>query len=249
MTIAETHRIFSLILKKTQNEYMPHEDIDDLLHVAQMDYFANLLGNYKQYQAGRSVPTVVYGQTQRTLDELNPFKEKITFMKAPYNATTMPYGVTDGVLVLPSDYEYLDSVYGIVLKNGDRRERGIKVVDGEEWARRLDSAMNPPSKMNTVAMLDGAGGTVNDIDIEDRKRLKFAPEDVSGYLYYFRTPARPEYVYTLVGRVETHDAASSTDLEWNTVSAHNIIIRALKLAGVITEDPVVLQTMSQVTEE
>lgn len=241
MTIEETHRLFELVVKKTRNEFIPHEEVDDYLHIAQMSYFADLLGNLKRY--GRQ--PLVYGANQRTLDELNPFKEQVTFFTAAYNPVTTPYGVYDGVLVLPSDYEYLESIVSVVQKNGTTRERPVSVIDGEEWANRADSAMMPPTKMDAIARMEGTGGTVNSFDVGTRHKIKFLPKDISGRLFYFRTPARPEYVYTLTGRVETHDAAASQDLEWNTVSAMNIIIRALQFAGIKTEDAMLIQAMAQ----
>jgi hypothetical protein len=245
MTIAETHRLFELIVKKTRNEYIKHEEIDDYLHMEQMRYFSTLLGNFKQYQAGRPVPPVTYGQTQRTLDELNPFKEKITFTTGAYNPVTLPYGVYDGILVLPTDYEYLESIQSVVYKNGVTRERPVSVIDGEEWAGRADSAIMPPTKMDAIARLEGRGGTVNSFDVGTRHKIRFLPKDISGHLFYFRTPAKPEYVFTLSGRTETHDAAASQDLEWGTVAAMNILIGALQLAGIRTEDALLVQTMAQ----
>lgn len=245
MTISETHRLFELIVKKTRNEFITHEQIDDFLHIEQMRYFSMLLGNFKQYQSGRPVPPVVYGQTQRTLDELNPFKEKITFITAAYNPVTMPYGVYDGILVLPSDYEYLESIHALVYKNGATRERPVAILDGEEWANRVDSAMMPPTKMDAIARLEGAGGVINSFDIGTRNKIRFAPKDISGYLFYFRTPAKPNYVYTLSGRTEVHDATTSQNLEWGTVAAMNILIGALQLAGVRTEDALLVNSMAQ----
>lgn len=251
MSIQDVHRIFELIVKKTRNEFLSHEQIDDFLHTAQIEYFAMLLGNYRQYQPGRPVAPVVYGMTQRTLDDLTVFKEKITFQNTPYHPGNNPYGVSDGILVLPNNYEYLESIQSLAYANGIARERPVKIVDGEEWAWRHDSAMLPPSQYDPIAMMDGAGGVVNGFNIVDRRRVRFAPKSISGYLYYFRTPAKPVYAYTLNGRVETFNANNSVDLEWNITSTMNIITRALQLAGVRTEDQMVVSAMNneEITSE
>lgn len=244
MSIQDVHNLFSLIVKKTRNEFLSHEQIDEFLHMAQMEYYAMLLGNYKQYQPGRPVAPVVYGMTQRTLDDMNPFKEKVSFQNTPYNPTSNPYGVSDGILVLPDNYEYLESIQSLAYKNGISRERPVKIVDGEEWAWRVDSVMLPPTQYDPIAMMDGAGGTVNGFDIGDKRRVRFAPKSISGTLYYFRLPNKPFYAYIVVGRTETFNPNTSVDLEWNTVSTMNIIVRALQLAGVRTEDNLVVQAMN-----
>lgn len=244
MGIQEVHTIFELIVKKTRNEFLSHEQIDDFLHMAQVEYFSMLLGNYKQYQPGRPVAPVTYGMTQRTLDDINPFKEKLIFQNTPYDPVLNPYGVSNGILVLPDNYEYLESIQSYAYKDGNVRERPVKIVDGEEWAWRIDSVMLPPTQYDPIAMMDGAGGVINGFDISNKKRVRFAPVSISGTLHYFRSPVKPFYSYVVVGRTETFNAGSSVDLEWNISSTMNIIIRALQLAGVRTEDSVVIQAMN-----
>ncbi len=81
--------------------------------------------------------------------------------------------------------------------------------------------------------------------------LELRPKDVSGQVSYYRTPAKPNYVYTMNGRVETHDASASTDLEWDEVATINILVRSLQLAGIKSADQLLAQTMNQnkMTEE
>lgn len=246
MLIAEFHRLFKLVADKSGSDFFTHEQIDDFAHMAQMSYFAMLCGNYKQYQPGRSVAPVTVGQTSRTNEELNPFLTKIEFFTANYDPTTAPYGVTNGVLALPLDYEHMDSVISVVFQNGSRRDRPVQELDGEEWAYRVDSSLIAPTKKDAIYKFVGKGGTLNSIDIGEKQKLEFRPKDISGYVSYYRTPARPEYVYTIntTTRVETHDAAASTDLEWGEVAAMNILVRSLQLAGIKSADQMLYQAMS-----
>ncbi len=248
MTIAQFHQLFRLVADKSGSDYFPHEQIDQLAQVAQMEYFGMLIGNYKQYQQGRPVAQVVAGQTSRTNEELNPFKAKIDFFTAPYDPANAPYAVDNGLLRLPSDYEHMSAVVSVVFQNGSRRDRPVQELDDEEWANRVDSSLIVPSKKDAIYRFAGVWAvSAND----KRHLLEFRPKDISGHVSYYRTPARPNYVYTLNGRVETHNAAASTDLEWGEVAATNILVRSLQLAGIKSADQLLAQVMGQnkMTEE
>lgn len=245
MTIAEFHRLYKLVSDKSGSDYTSHEEIDDLANIAQLEYFSMLIGNFRQHQPGRPVPPVVVGQTSRTGEELSPFKSTIAFFTQPYDPTTAPYGVTDGVLALPLDYEHMSGVDSLFVKNGEARVRPVQEMDDEEWAGRVDSAMMPPTKQEPIYRYYGKGGTLNGFDIGEKKKLEFRPKDISGNLTYYRKPAKPNYVYTIntTTRVETHDANASTDLEWGEVATMNILVRTLQLAGIKQADQMLYQAM------
>jgi hypothetical protein len=152
------------------------------------------------------------------------------------------------MLTLPTDYEHISSVISVFFQNGSRRERPVQELDDEEWAARVDSSLIEPSKKDAIYRFAG----MRTISANDKRHfLEFRPKDVSGHVSYYRTPARPSYAYTLNGRVETHDAAASTDLEWGEVAAMNILVRSLQLAGIKSADQVLAQVMGQnkMTEE
>lgn len=240
--------MFKLVADKSGSDYFPHEQIDQLADVAQMEYFGMLLGNYKQYQQGRSVAQVVVGQTSRTNEELNPFKTKIDFFTAAYDPAIAPYAVDNGILTLPANYEHISSVVSVVFQDGSRRDRPIQELDDEEWASRVDSSLIEPSKKNAIYRFAG----MRTISANDKRHLlEFRPKDVSGHVSYYRTPAKPNYVYAMNGRVETHNAAASTDLEWGEVAAMNILVRSLQVAGIKSADQLLAQAMNQnkMTEE
>lgn len=253
MTIFEVDRLFKLVSDKSGSDYWPHENIMDFLHIAQLGYFSMLIGNYKQQQANRPVAPVAVGQNSRTNEELNPFKAKIAFFTMPYDPTTAPYGVTNGELALPIDYEHMSAIISLASQGGETRERPITELDDEEWANRADSDFIVPSKLHAIYRFNGKGGTLNSIDIGEKMKLEFRPKDVSGHLTYYRTPRKPVYSYTIntATRVETYDASTSVDLEWGEVATINILVRALQLAGVPQSDQLLLQAMTadKMTEE
>jgi len=112
----------------------------------------------------------------------------------------------------------------------------VQEVDGEEWARRADSGLIVPNKISAIYRWKGKGGTLNNNSVGERLLLEFRPKDISGRVFYYRRPRKPNYVYTLNGRVETHDPNASQNLEWSDAATINIIIRALQLAGVPQAD-------------
>jgi len=253
MTILDFHLLYKLVSDKSGSDYTSHEEIDRLANIAQMEYFGFLLGNYKQYQPGRPVPPVVVGQTSRTTEELNPFKVTIDFLTLPYDPTTAPYGVTNGILAIPLDFEHMSSLNSMFIQAGEIRYRPIQELDDEEWAARVDSELIPVSKKDAIYRFIGKGGTLNSISIGEKQKVEFRPKDISGQLVYYRTPAKPNYVYTIntTTRVETHDAATSTDLEWGEVATMNILVRTLQLGGIKQADQMLYQAMGQnkATEE
>lgn len=248
MTIAQFHQLFRLVADKSGSDYFPHEQIDQFAHTAQLEYFGMLIGNYKQHQPGRPVAPVVVGQTSRTNEELNPFKAKIEFFTGTYDPTTAPYAVDNGILTLPANYEHISSVISVVFQDGSRRDRPVQELDDEEWARRVDSSLIVPTKKDAIYRFAG----VRQISANDKRHLlELRPKDISGHVSYYRTPAVPQYVYTLNGRTETHNSATSTDLEWGEVAAVNILVRSLQLAGIKSADQLLAQAMNQnkMTEE
>jgi len=241
MTIKQAHDIILLVADKEQEGFLSHADIDAFLHVAQMSYFAELVGNIRQYQ--RTVPPVHDGATERVLAELNPFRQSVPFMNVGFNLTTGRYGtLPDGILVLPDDLEYNEALSALVMEGLTSVERPIHVVTAEEWPRRASSALIPVTASDAIARHDGAGGTVNGIDIGARRKMRLLPASLSGWLTYLRTPKRPNFVYTVAGRVVTHDPNASQDLEWNETGVMNVIRKALIDIGVKNEDLTLLNT-------
>ena len=79
MTIKEIHDYIVFILNKETTGYVSHSDIDAALDRGQMSKFMELYSNPKQYQPGRPVPPIAYGQTQKISDDLRYFKMRRQF--------------------------------------------------------------------------------------------------------------------------------------------------------------------------
>ena len=79
MTIKEIHDYIVFILNKETTGYVSHNDIDTAIDRGQMSKFMELYGNPKQYQPGRPIPAIAYGQTQKISDDLRFFKRREQF--------------------------------------------------------------------------------------------------------------------------------------------------------------------------
>ena len=220
MIIKTVHDIFYNLLDKERSGFIPHEKADELLHLSQMSYFSFLLGNLKRYPNGNQ-----HLDTNQVRERLDPFRKRVQFLNVPVDNFNEFGILPDGLLTLPSDFEAISAV----MSYDDGKEYAIEVLDPEEWPARSSSDLLAPDVTCAIARMNGGNS------------LKFLPKDLTGYVEYYRTPKTPLFYYTLNGRVETHNASLSQDLEWNTVASMDIIKRALLLAGVKVDDTLLYQ--------
>ena len=218
MTIQDIHKLILFILKKEQNGYISHEEIDSVLDRAQLVLF-------NQYHTNPKVPanTARYGESQRIDDALSPFKAKYTFT----NADT-----AGGVVSLPANYMHLLSAYTTVYSNALGRNiyNAVQVLNEEELIERLNSQVIPVTSDDPICIMNS-----------NNKIQLFPDVPQSGGIYYFRRPAVPKYNYTLSGRTETFVSTGSQDLEWREFDILNIITIALSYYSIRLSAEQVLQ--------
>ena len=210
MTIAETHERINFILNKDIGQYISPDDIDNALDEAQRIVFTNLLPAKR---------------TTQVHDYLNVFLNNVSFTADAFNLSTARYGTgTDSILVLPSDYKFLQSVY---LSSGQR----VDELTLGELPEVLSSKIIAPTTTKPVFVFAGQGGTLNSEPITGLGKLQFYPntQGYAGKLWYLRTPATPNYLYTASGDTITHNPGASTNLEWIDEAIERFIIpEALK---------------------
>jgi hypothetical protein len=218
MDLQAIHKRIELILNKDTGKYFTHEEIDDLLDMAQMDEFNNLLGNT------RGTSPLGLGKSQGISEELLPFE---TFKLLQNGDRNQSIGVN--TYDLPTDVMYIT----LITKNG----ASVDLMSKHEVSARLDSEIIPPTAAEPVAMFYSQSGV---------KRLRVYPSSVTDIdVFYLKRPAAPEFVYTLNGRQVVYDQASSTQMLWNDRSIEHIIKRACALAGVNLAAPDVTQYNEQ----
>lgn len=239
MTIKEVHDFMLMVLRKERSGFVSHEKIDDALDSAQMTVFMRLFGNPKEYQARRPVARYGAMMTQKIVDDLSVFKEVYEFNANNYDVNSNPNGTgPDGALRLPTDYLHLLSLLNVVYDNNIQanRTRPFDTLNEDQLAERIDSQFLAPSALYPCAIVAGR------LASDGNRYIQFLPEEGrSGKLWYLRRPAKPNYVYTVSNRVETHNAQASTDLEWADQVVNEIMMLALSLLGVNLGDMGVTQ--------
>lgn len=216
MTIKDTHDIILFYLDKEQNGYLSHEEIDSTLDRAQMVLFNQYFNNPRIPAAAQPQ---VYSENQRIHDSLAPFKDKFTF-----TGGGSPVGITSGgVISLPANFMHLLSLYTTVYSAGLGRNvySSVQILNEEELIERLESQVIPVSADDPIGIMN------------KENKIQLFPESAqTGGLYFLRKPAKPNFVYTQSGRVITHNAGTSQDLEWKDSDVNNIIVIALQYLGI-----------------
>lgn len=212
MTIDKVHDFLDFIIDKKMQAWFAPPEKDDILDRAQMEWFVQLYGNPREYQAGRYVPNIAYGVSQRINDSLAPFKKNATFTSD-----------STGLITLPSDYLHLLSLNTneVSADAGRTVYRPVQIINEDELIERLESQVCPVSLSDPIGI------------INSEKKIQLFPTSTQvGKIYYMRRPVVPVYGYTQTGRVITYDAGTSTQLEWDEVNINHIMVKALEYLGI-----------------
>lgn len=211
MDLQVVHNRVKEALEKESLGYISSSQIDIALDQAQLEEMEEL--------------RKAYGARQHISDDLTPFKKTLTFNGNTYvgiSNDTVGSG-PDGIIVLPSDYLYTtairlttDGVY-------------VEIVNENELADRLGSQLMPPTTSEPIAVLAGKGGTIESTAFSTYFYQLYPQQGMSGYVYYLRRPLAPNFVSTVVNRVEVYDSNASQDLEWNDLATQRIINRAVSI--------------------
>lgn len=194
--------------KNKQNGYISPEDFNTvLMPVAQRGYLDYLLGEYQKYQIKRPIAVVEFGQNERIRDSISPLI---------YN-TILPISSTTGISALPSDYEYIDAMWGVY------GNYNIRFAQQD----RLDSYIH--SSIDTVAS--------NPVYIIRHEGFQFFPDrpynENQAKMSYVRTPPAIVWGYSLDSNNRpVYNPALSQQPVWSDTDMIQILVRALALVGV-----------------
>jgi hypothetical protein len=244
MTIKETHDLILFELNKSEYGYISHSEIDDVLDRAQMEEFKFLLGDEREFSAGNAIGRTSFGISQSLNNALNPFISVVEYNNTEYNGSNNGTALASvnqndpAYLVLPSDWVY---TLEWVKSDGARFE----VIPQGKISSRVRSNINT-GEFITYA---GEGGTFNGFSFSTPSYRRYnRPSGTGGItvtLHYLKRPAKPNFSYTQSGRVITHNAGASTDLEWDDLHVNKIIVRALILLGINVENQSVIALNNQ----
>lgn len=195
------------VAKNQSQGYLSPEDFYTSINTAQRGYLDYLLGEYQRYQIQRPIAVVEFGQNQRVRDSLGPL---IYGAVLPINSVT-------GIASYPSDYEYVDAMWGVY------GFYNIRFIQQD----RLDSYIH--SQIDPVA--------TNPVYLIQQEGFRYFPERPYGEnqarMSYVRNPPSIVwgYVYDSNG-VPVWNPATSQNPVWSESDCMQIIVRALMLVGV-----------------
>lgn len=198
---------------KNATDFWSYEEICEAADAASIDLFNELLGTPEQYQPGRRVPVVAYGETQVINDMLSVFKDQYAFTTAD---------TASGIITLPA--AFVRFLSGYIYSTDATLGRAVKsyfpIVNEEELVDRLESTLIPVTSADPIGIMN------------KQKKIQLFPEDpADGKIFYLRRPVKPVVSYTVSSRVITYDSGASTQLEWDDAAINPLMMKTLSYLG------------------
>lgn len=216
MTVDFCYQLFQDILAKNQQGYVPPEQFNRMMTQAQLSYLDFLLGDFRQYSPGRAVAQVEIGMNQIVRQRLSPF-------------IALPSEMTidgTGYVAYPINYEQIDAMYWGG-NDGTKMER-IRWVGQEYLYSTLDSVIDPVE--------------TNPIYLITRYGFQFYPTNLINIkISYVQRPPDIKWGYTIQNGKPIYDSINSVDPLWHDTDMFEIIARALAMAGVALQAPMISQ--------
>ena len=159
-----------------------------------------------------------YGKDRDKTAALLPFKES-------YDFTSNSSGVFS--IVTANVYVEKLSLSASVFNNDLNITEyfDIDFINDDERAQRLNSQLRKVDTTSPVVE-ETIPGT-----------FQIYPKQVTGgTVRFLREPKKPLFAYTQVGRVITHNAGASQDLEWTGMYLNKVIMKALTLMGITLDN-------------
>lgn len=213
------------VAKNISQGYVSPEDFNTvLMPTAQRNYLDYLLGEYQKYLPQRPIAVVEFGQNERIRDSISSLI---------YN-TILPITPITGISAPPSDYEYVDNMWGVY------GNYNIRFVQQDRLSDYIHSSIDPVRE-NPVYLIRHEG-------------FQFFPDRPYGEnqakMSYVRTPPAIVWGYTLDSNNRpVYNPATSQQPVWSDSDIYQIIVRALLLLGVNLQLGVVMQYANEIKEK
>lgn len=212
MSVDELYQLAQFISNKNQNGYISPEDFNLLINQAQTSFLDYLLGEFQQYQYGKSKARVEYSQNANTRNRLQPLIYN-------YNLTVN----SNGFVTYPSDFIQTDAMWTYY---GNNR---VRYVQQDRLWSVYNSKIDPVSA-NPIYLLEQEGYQFYPSSIANAR------------LSYIKNPTRIYWAYTLDANGRpVYDASRSEQPVWYDVDLLEILARVLKMVGVSLKDGEVAQ--------
>lgn len=225
MLVDKVYSAVSLLVNKDQvSGYLPPDEYSKYAEFAQREYIDT---NYSPMN-GRG-----YESTFKMTDDMSDVKKQTSLVLSAGQAT------------IPTDYLYFSHAQSTYVFKNEGRAVPVELVRDDEWAERLASEVNKPSKRFPIMRkMD----TYFDV----------YPQDINNInLTYLKVPLEPWWNYTLSGATPVFSSAAGTVANPNTAAASAastdfeitdftwLVWRIALYFGVETADPNIYQVSKQ----
>ncbi len=235
--------ICQLAVNKSQNGYLSPSQFNTAIQQAQVSYQAFLVGEFQQYQYGRSQSRISYSQNENIRQRLSVLIDSVSIT---INGA--------GVSSYPSDYIQVDS-----LRTADFKR--IRYVNQDSLFSYYNSTIDPIAT-NPIYLIEDTGFQFYPLTLANAilSYIKDAPAIVWGYC--LDSNGRPVYNPTAATTTTTTSAPSTTTTTsttttssgctqsvqpvWGDLDLLEIIARALTLIGVNLKDGDVQRYANQI---
>lgn len=218
MNVNEVYQLILFIVNKNQNGYISPDEFNLIINQAQVSYMDYLAGQFQQYQAGRPIPTVQWGNNETTRQRVTPFI---------YNELLAVD--SQGFAAYPTDFLITDTVWTSSMGK-------VKFVQQDYLANYLSSRITPVAD-NPIYLAEREGFRVypNDIGTIKVNYIKKPTTIVFGYT--LDGDGLPVY-----------NPATSVDPQWQELDLLEIISRALRMISENLKDVSVGRYANEITK-
>ncbi len=218
MNVNEVYKLILFIINKNQSGYLSPDEFNLVINQAQVSYMDYLAGQFQQYQAGRPIPTVQWGNNETTRQRVTPFIYNELLTVDTYGFAAYPYGylITDTMWT---------GIYG-----------KIKFVQQDYLSNYLNSRITPVAT-NPVYLIEREGFRFYPNDIAQARVSYIRQPNTIVFGYTLDGDGLPVY-----------NPATSVDPEWQELDLLEIISRALRMIGVNLQSGVISQYANEITK-
>ena len=219
MNVNEVYQLIQFIVAKNQNGYLTPNEFNLVINQAQTSYMDYLIGQFQEYQAGRPIPRVQFGNNETTRQRVTPFIYSSDLVVDAYGFCAYPYG-----------YLQTDTMWK---SNGYDK---VKYIQQDHLSSYVNSRIDPIAT-NPVYLIEREGFRFYPNSIGAAK------------VNYIRNPNTIVWGYTLDGNgLAVYNPATSVDPQWSDVDILEIISRALRMIGVNLQSGAVTQYANEITK-
>ncbi|MCE9537881.1 MAG: hypothetical protein K8R85_01505 [Bacteroidetes bacterium] len=219
MTVDTAYKIILFAINKSQNGYVSPDEFNLIINQAQTQFMNYLLGEFQQYQVGRPISRVQYGNNETTRQRLTPF----------IKSASLTVG-GDGTVLYPSNYQQTDTMW----TTNDSR---VKFVSQDYLSSYLSSKIDPVAT-NPIYLLNMYGFKFYPSTIGSAK-INYI-ETPNQIVWGYTTDSNGLPVYA---------PSSSVDPRWYDVDMMEIITRALRIIGVNLQSGMVSQYANEIEQK